>query len=284
MDLKHLKAKAAKAAAKHKAESDALQVRAEPLRVVLGWLCVVLVVGWSGLAGLLPVWLSMCVGSALHTLGLSQPGRALGLAALHSGPPSLSLAALAAPTKPTHRHQPATAQALEADVARWQAEIPADEVAAEAAGDALSSAESQLEALQEGIKGEVEGHHQALTKVVRKQRGVLFGGVGGWVRVGLCWRCAWGCSCVRHTLSRPSTNHAPTHVRTALTRPKVRAELAPWEAQMAEVQSRMDVATSERDLLLQQQQEAKGEGGMAAGWRAVGAACVCVCVGRSILA
>lgn len=40
---------------------------------------------------------------------------------------------------------------------------------------------------------------------------------------------------------------------------QVRADLAPWEAQMAEVQSRMDVATSERDLLLQQQQDAKGE-------------------------
>jgi hypothetical protein len=40
---------------------------------------------------------------------------------------------------------------------------------------------------------------------------------------------------------------------------QVRAELAPWEAQMAEVKSRMDVATSERDLLLKQQQDAKGE-------------------------
>lgn len=40
---------------------------------------------------------------------------------------------------------------------------------------------------------------------------------------------------------------------------QVRAELAPWEAQMAEVQSRMNVATSERDLLLKQQQDAKGE-------------------------
>lgn len=41
--------------------------------------------------------------------------------------------------------------------------------------------------------------------------------------------------------------------------PQVRAELAPWEAHMASVQSRMDVATSERDLLLKQQKDAKGE-------------------------
>jgi len=40
---------------------------------------------------------------------------------------------------------------------------------------------------------------------------------------------------------------------------QVRGELAPWEAQMAEVQSHIDVATSERDLLLKQQQDAKGE-------------------------
>jgi hypothetical protein len=45
---------------------------------------------------------------------------------------------------------------------------------------------------------------------------------------------------------------------------QVRAELAPWESQMSEVQSRADVAASERDLLLKAQQEAAG-------------VCVCVC-------
>ena len=37
----------------------------------------------------------------------------------------------------------------------------------------------------------------------------------------------------------------------------VRAELAPWEQQMAEVQSRLDVAAAERDLLTKQQSDAK---------------------------
>jgi hypothetical protein len=35
---------------------------------------------------------------------------------------------------------------------------------------------------------------------------------------------------------------------------------------MAGVQSRMDVATSERDLLLKQQKDAKGEGPGCTGW------------------
>lgn len=39
---------------------------------------------------------------------------------------------------------------------------------------------------------------------------------------------------------------------------QVRAELAPWESQMTEVQSHINIAISERDLLLKQQQEAKG--------------------------
>jgi predicted nucleic acid-binding Zn-ribbon protein len=56
-------------------------------------------------------------------------------------------------------------QKLEADMARWQDEIPADQTAAEAAGQALEAAEAQLEELQDGIKDEVEAHHQALNKV-----------------------------------------------------------------------------------------------------------------------
>jgi hypothetical protein len=39
--------------------------------------------------------------------------------------------------------------------------------------------------------------------------------------------------------------------------PQVRKELAPWEAQMQEVQGRMEIATSERDLLLRKSEEAK---------------------------
>jgi hypothetical protein len=41
------------------------------------------------------------------------------------------------------------------------------------------------------------------------------------------------------------------------TPPQVRKELAPWEAQMSEVQGRIDVATSERDMLLRKSEEAK---------------------------
>ncbi|WIA08081.1 hypothetical protein OEZ85_007544 [Tetradesmus obliquus] len=100
-----------------------------------------------------------------------------------------------------HKNESEQLATLEADVARWQAEIPADQAAAEQLGQQLEEAEAKLEALQDSIKGEVEAHHQAMSKV--------------------------------------------------------RAELAPWESQMAEVQSAIDVATSERDLLLKQQQEAK---------------------------
>jgi predicted nucleic acid-binding Zn-ribbon protein len=56
-------------------------------------------------------------------------------------------------------------QALEADVSRWQAEIPADTSAAEALGQQLEEAEGKLEALQDSIKGEVEGYHQQMSKV-----------------------------------------------------------------------------------------------------------------------
>ena len=38
---------------------------------------------------------------------------------------------------------------------------------------------------------------------------------------------------------------------------KVRAELAPWEREMAEVRSRLDIAAAERDLLTQQQTDAQ---------------------------
>ncbi|GBF90732.1 structural maintenance protein of chromosomes [Raphidocelis subcapitata] len=38
---------------------------------------------------------------------------------------------------------------------------------------------------------------------------------------------------------------------------RVRKELAPWEAQMSEVQGRIDVATSERDMLLRRSEDAK---------------------------
>ena len=56
-------------------------------------------------------------------------------------------------------------QSLEADTARWQQEIPADQAAAEQLGVQLEEAEQKLEQLQDSIKGEVEGHHQQLTKV-----------------------------------------------------------------------------------------------------------------------
>lgn len=39
--------------------------------------------------------------------------------------------------------------------------------------------------------------------------------------------------------------------------PQVRAELAPWEKQMQEVQAKMDVATSERDVLLKKHTDAE---------------------------
>ncbi len=38
---------------------------------------------------------------------------------------------------------------------------------------------------------------------------------------------------------------------------QVRSELAPWEAQITEVQSRIDVAAAERDLLAKKHQDAK---------------------------
>lgn len=52
-------------------------------------------------------------------------------------------------------------------MARWQAEIPADQAAAEQLGQQLEEAEAKLEALQDSIKGEVEAHHQAMSKVRR---------------------------------------------------------------------------------------------------------------------
>ncbi len=39
----------------------------------------------------------------------------------------------------------------------------------------------------------------------------------------------------------------------------VRAELAPWEARIAEAQARTDVATAERDLLLKKQTDAESQ-------------------------
>lgn len=59
----------------------------------------------------------------------------------------------------------AALQKLEADIARWQEEIPADQATAEQLGTQLEDAEQKLEQLQDGIKGEVEGYHQQLTKV-----------------------------------------------------------------------------------------------------------------------
>lgn len=50
-------------------------------------------------------------------------------------------------------------------MARWEQEIPAAEAAASAMAKELAAAEAQLEGLLEGIKGEVEAHHQALSKV-----------------------------------------------------------------------------------------------------------------------
>ncbi|WIA28149.1 hypothetical protein OEZ86_010718 [Tetradesmus obliquus] len=137
-----------------------------------------------------------------------------------------------------HKNESEQLATLEADVARWQAEIPADQAAAEQLGQQLEEAEAKLEALQDSIKGEVEAHHQAMSKV----------------RAELA---PW---------ESQSAIHASLHLQAC--RPlcltawvnvflQVRAELAPWESQMAEVQSAIDVATSERDLLLKQQQEAK---------------------------
>ncbi len=39
----------------------------------------------------------------------------------------------------------------------------------------------------------------------------------------------------------------------------VRAELAPWEAKIAEAQARIDVATAERDLVLKKQTDAEDQ-------------------------
>lgn len=65
-----------------------------------------------------------------------------------------------------------------------------------------------------------------------------------------------------------TTDHPVQVSCTCPARPQVRKELAPWEAQMQEVQGRIDVATSERDLLVRRGEEAKvrGEGRLAFPW------------------
>lgn len=60
---------------------------------------------------------------------------------------------------------PCCLQRMEADIARWEQEIPADRAAAEQLGTQLEAAEQKLQELQDGIKEEVEGYHQQLTKV-----------------------------------------------------------------------------------------------------------------------
>lgn len=40
---------------------------------------------------------------------------------------------------------------------------------------------------------------------------------------------------------------------------RVRAELAPWEAQIAAAQARIDVATAERELVLKKQTDAEDQ-------------------------
>lgn len=194
-------------------------------------------------------------------------------------------------------------------MARWEQEIPAAEAAAVQMAGELGAVEKQLEGLLEGIKGEVEAHHQALSKVGLPGGGALGGdwqpGAGGAGSAGqlpacggrggrpLRWLSVPCPLCARprspaprlgplaptpkgphqaralggadaggpgppHLAAKPHPRlaHAPAK-HSLCPHAKVRAELAPWEAQMQEVQGRMGVATSERDMLLRRGEDAK---------------------------
>ena len=56
---------------------------------------------------------------------------------------------------------------------------------------------------------------------------------------------------------------------------EARAEIAPWEAKMAEEQGRRGVAASERDLLVQKQEAVKRRRQVNIGWRFVLAQLLC---------
>jgi hypothetical protein len=83
---------------------------------------------------------------------------------------------------------PRTRQTLESDIARWAEEAPAAEETAGRLAAELAEAEGKLEGLLEGIKGEVEGHHQALSKVRLEN--------GCWTLINQNPKLAAGCSSV----------------------------------------------------------------------------------------
>jgi len=186
MDLKHLKTKLKKAAAKKEADGGEANVSVLAGAHDAGW--------WFGLH-----LTSTCGQAASSQFTLSSLSCNPNLQPFpqthHPFTPTPH------PNPKTHHPHPPTPQTLESDIARWSDEIPASEAATQQLAAELSEAEARLEALQEGIKDEVEAHHQALARV--------------------------------------------------------KAELAPWEKQMQEVQGRMDVATSERDMLLRKSEDAK---------------------------
>jgi phage-related tail protein len=69
-------------------------------------------------------------------------------------------------------------QQLEADMAQWAKDVPAEQEAVAQLTEQLAQAEAKLEELTEGIQEEVEGYHQQLSKA-SKWGGAEGGGGGG---------------------------------------------------------------------------------------------------------
>ena len=115
-----------------------------------------------------------------------------------------------------------------------------------------------LEQMYEGIKDEVEAHQKALQVVsatALQQENMRVSN-----KQGLRPLIRDNDIFIAQPLSGKShaSYSAPVlAICLALWLQGVRAELAPWEQQMAEVQSRLDVAAAERDLLTKQQSDAK---------------------------
>jgi flagellar biosynthesis/type III secretory pathway protein FliH len=68
------------------------------------------------------------------------------------------------------------AQQLEADMAQWAKDVPAEQEAVAALTQQLAEAEAKLEELTEGIQEEVEGYHQQLSKASQGRQGGREGG------------------------------------------------------------------------------------------------------------
>jgi hypothetical protein len=142
MDLKHLKAKLKKAAAKKDADGGEANVSRSRRLLSVFALGRVL----RGPPALFP----FAHDRRIPTLQLHSK---------HPAPkPTLNRRSTDSQPNPNR-------QTLDADIARWAEEIPATEALAVQMATELGEAEAKLEGLLEGIKGEVEGHHQALAKV-----------------------------------------------------------------------------------------------------------------------